>query len=230
MTTKTKTGKNQALKPSGPLSSQAYSTLKSMILDGELQVGVYYLEQDLAARLGISRTPLKEALVKLENERLIHIQPRHGMQILPISADDMVEIYQIITSLECEAVYNLASNGLSDANIASLMETATAMEAALDGDDMSEWARADEDFHRLVLELCGNKRLKQTVLSFWDQAHRARYLTLGFRDKPVNSTRDHNAVIEAIKVGDVERATDIHRKHRIEGGKSIVAILRRMNM
>jgi DNA-binding GntR family transcriptional regulator len=212
------------------LSSKAYSRLKEMILNNELRVGVHYLERELADILGVSRTPLKEALVRLEREGLIKVQPRHGMQVLPISADDMAEIYEVITALECEAIRSLALRGLNETEINALEETTQRMEAALAQDTLEDWAVADEAFHRLLLDLCHNKRLKQTVLMFWDQSHRARYLTLGFREKPTNSTEDHRQVVAAIKNRDAETAAAIHQKHRVKGGAKIVEILRKLPM
>ena len=212
------------------LSQRAYDELRDKILNNELRPGKYFLERDLAELLGISRTPLKEALVRLENEGLINVQPRHGMQVKPLSADAMEEIYQIITSLECEAVNILAKKGLSAAEFELLAGTGIEMEAALEKDDLEAWAKADEDFHRLLLDFCGNLRLKQTVLNFWDLSHRARYFTLRLREKPVNSTKDHQEVIEAIKAGDCEKAVLIHRLHRIRGGESLVKIIRHFRL
>lgn len=225
--TKRKTAKKDK---SVSLSKRAYDDLREQILNNELRPGRFFLELELAALLGISRTPLKEALVKLENEGLIRVQPRHGMQVLPLSADDMAEVYQIITSLECEAVSIIAQNGLSTAQIAKLEATGEAMEKALMNDDLKSWASADEDFHRLLLDFCGNTRLKQTVLNFWDLAHRARMFTLHLRQKPVGSTQDHQLVIEAIKQKDSEKAVLIHRQHRVKGGTSLVSIIRQYGL
>ncbi|RDV29140.1 GntR family transcriptional regulator [Alteromonas aestuariivivens] len=212
------------------LSQRAYEELREKILNNELKPGRFFLEKELAELLGISRTPLKEALVKLENEGLIKVQPRHGMQVLPLSADDMQEVYQIITALECEAVSVIANKGLQDEEIGQLEQTGIAMAEALERDDLEAWAKADEDFHRLLLAFCGNARLKQTVLNYWDLAHRARYFTLQLRDKPVNSTLDHQQVIEAIKHKDPQKAVSIHRQHRVNGGASLVRIIRQYRL
>lgn len=214
----------------GPLSQHAYEELKAKILSNQIRSGRFYLERELAELLGISRTPLKEALVRLENEALIIVQPRHGIQVQPLSADDMEEIYQVITCLECEAVSALAKKGLSPEEEQAMESATLRMEAALRQDDLESWARADEAFHRYLLEFCGNSRLKQTALNFWDQAHRARYFTLNFREKPVNSTLDHKHVIEAIKQGKAEDAAAIHRRHRVQGGETLVSIIRRFRL
>ena len=212
------------------LSQYAYEELRKKILSNELRPGRFFLEKELAELLNISRTPLKEALVRLENEALIVVQPRHGMKVQPLSADDMAEIYQIITSLECTAVETLAKKGLLTAEIQAMENTGKQMELALAQDNLEAWAKADEQFHHLLLEFCGNNRLKQTVLNFGDLSHRARYFTLHLRAKPVHSTQDHQAVIEAIKIGDVEKAVAIHRQHRIKGGEALVAIIRRFRL
>lgn len=215
---------------SAPLGQRAYDELRERILSSEILPGRFYLERDLAELLGISRTPLKEALVRLENEDLITVQPRHGIQVKPLSADIMEEIYQIITALECEAVFQLAMQGVDDNKLRAMDVTGKRMEEALNNDDIEGWARADEDFHRMLLDYCGNTRLRQTVLNFWDQSHRARYFTLRLRDKPVNSTKDHQAVIEAIKYGNADEAVRIHRQHRVNGGKALVEIIRRFRL
>lgn len=209
------------------LSVRTYNTLKKMIIKNEIRVGVHYLEKELLNMLGISRTPLKEALVRLENEGLIVIQPRHGIHVTPISADDMAEIYQIITALECEAVYNIAQKGLDTDKLEQLEATTQRMEKALDEDNLASWAEADEDFHRLLLHFSNNCRLKQTVLMYWFQAHRARYFTLNFREKPVNSTKDHSDVVNAIRERRPDDAALLHKNHRVRGGEVLLGIIRR---
>jgi DNA-binding GntR family transcriptional regulator len=215
-------------KPSNEsLSAKAFTELRLMILNNQLKIGIYYLERELVELLNISRTPLKEALVRLEHEGLIKIQPRHGIRVLPISVEDMEEIYQVITCLECEAIHSLADKPMNAEDQALLEASTGAMERALESDDLSAWAEADEKFHTLILDLCGNKRLKETVMMFWGQAHRTRYFTLSFREKPKSSTEDHRSVIQAIKSGDTETAVAIHKQHRVKGSRALIDILKK---
>jgi DNA-binding GntR family transcriptional regulator len=215
-------------KPSNEsLSVKAFAELRSMILNNQLKIGIYYLERELVELLNISRTPLKEALLRLEHEGLIKIQPRHGIRVLPISVEDMEEIYQVITCLECEAILSLANRTLSVDDLALLEACSQSMVQALEKDDLTAWAEADEKFHTLILDLCGNKRLRETVMMFWGQAHRARYFTLSFREKPKDSTNDHHRVIQAIKKGDADTAVSIHRQHRVKGGRILIDILKK---
>ncbi|WP_146492820.1 GntR family transcriptional regulator [Vibrio cyclitrophicus] len=218
-------------KPQGqPLAQVAYQTLREMILNNELQVGTQFLEKVLVDKLNISRTPVREACVRLEREGLIEIQPRHGIRVKPISPDDMREIYEIMTALESQAVASLAQKGLKDEEISRLESATRRMQQSLQENALESWALADEEFHHTLLELTDNQRLKEVVLQFWGQAHRVRFATLHLRDTPHDSTQDHADVVEAIRNGDAERASEVHRQHRIKGGRSMVNLLEKLKL
>jgi DNA-binding GntR family transcriptional regulator len=207
-------------------AERAYRELRRRILDNELAAGTVLLEQELASLLGMSRTPVREAMVRLAEEGMVEIRPRHGMRVLPVSADDMQEIYQVLTALEAEAAEEIARRGLPAAEIEALRGVVIEMEHALEADDLVRWAKGDERFHRLLLENCPNRRLRGLVSQFWDRSHRVRMLTLRLRPKPVTSNADHLALVEAIERGDAEGARRIHREHRIRHGRMLVEILR----
>src|SRR5512139_254837 len=147
---------------------RVYQTLRSRILDNALPPGHQALEQAIALELGVSRTPVREALIRLHNEGLIEVVPRHGMRVLPVSPDDMAEIYTILTSLESLAAELAARRKPGAAALASLEAACREMEAALAGDDLDAWAKADERFHLQLVSLCGNRRLAEVVIIFWD--------------------------------------------------------------
>lgn len=207
------------------LSDRAYRELKSLILENKLQVGAHFLEQEVAELLNMSRTPSREALLRLSNEGLIEIRARHGMRVKPVSIHDMKEIYEILTSLEATAASLAAQTGLDESQIRSLRQAVDDMELALDQDRLEAWAEADERFHRLLVDYSENRRLIALVGNFIDQSHRVRIMTLRLRPKPVNSVVDHRAVMEAIIRGDAEAAWRLHHKHREGSGKMLVDIL-----
>jgi DNA-binding GntR family transcriptional regulator len=218
------------VKPTRPGSrllngDRAYAEIKRRILDNEMQAGAQFLELELAALLDMSRTPVREAMVRLAEEGMVEIRPRHGMRILPVSAADMREIYQILITLEATAAELAAEKGLTPNQLAKLTAAVADMDRAMDEDNLRDWAAADERFHLLLVEYCGNARLRGLVGTFWDQSHRARMATLTLRPKPVDSNKDHAAVIEAIARRDPEAARRIHREHRIRAGRTLVAIL-----
>lgn len=206
----------------------AYARLKQQILDNHYPPGAQILESEITAELNASRTPVREAFVRLEQEGLLEIVPRHGVRISALSPDDMREIYEVLMSLEPTAVELLAARKPGRAELASLIEACDAMEAALQGEpDLRAWAAADEAFHLNLARLCGNKRLAAMIMTVWEQAHRARMFTLTLRPLPVKSTAEHRAVVEAILAGDGVRAREIYHAHRKRGGNELTAIIER---
>jgi DNA-binding GntR family transcriptional regulator len=212
------------------LVDAAYGEIRQRILDNAWPPGHQALEQALALELGMSRTPVREALIRLQNEGLVEVVPRHGMRVLPVSPADMQEIYDILTSLEAMAAELVARRKPAAAELASLDKASRDMEKALKKDDLDAWAEADERYHRQLIELCGNRKLAAIVYNYWDRAHRARMVTLRMRPKPVNSTREHLAVVEAIRRGDALAARELHRAHRERGSRELTEILQRYRL
>lgn len=211
-----------------PAAERAYRDLRRRILDNALAAGANLLEEEAAELLGLSRTPVREAMVRLAEEGLVEIRPRHGMRVKPISADDMREIYEVLAALEPKAAGLAARRGLSAEELAALDDAVAAMDAALARDDLAAWAEADERFHLGLVRAAGNRRLAATVGAFWDQAHRVRMATLRLRPLPTASNDDHRAVVAAIRAGDAERAEAIHRRHREGAAAMLVGLLERL--
>jgi len=209
------------------MAERAYREIKQRILENVFPAGTIMLEQELAELLAMSRTPVREAMIRLAREGMIDIRPRHGMRVLPVSADDMREIYEILTALESEAAAQIAHDGAEPARIAELKDAVAEMDEALVADDLEAWARADDRFHRLILATARNNRLKAIIEQVWDQSHRVRMLTLKLRPKPVGSNIDHRALVDAIERQDPEAAQRIHHEHRAKNGRMLVALLQR---
>jgi DNA-binding GntR family transcriptional regulator len=206
----------------------AYARLRELILSGAIAPGSFVLELEAAARLGMSRTPVREAMVRLRAEGIVEIRARHGMRVLPVSADDMREIYEVLTSLEATAAGLVARRGIAKEALVSLSMAVANMDDALDRDDLEAWAQADESFHRTLINSCGNRRIIQTVDQFWSQAHRARLLTLRLRPKPTQSNREHAALVRAIAKGDAEAAMRLHQEHRERAGRLLTDLLSKL--
>ena len=211
-------------------ADRAYQEIKRRILDNEIPAGAQTLEQELAEMLGMSRTPVREAMIRLAEDGMVEVRPRHGMRVLPVSADDMREIYEILTALESIAAELVARRGLSKAEMARIEEAVADMEAALARDDRTAWATADERFHMLLVELSGNRRLSALVNTYYEQSHRARMITLWLRPVPTQSNIDHAGVVDAIRRQDAEAARQIHRQHRVRSGQLLVDILERYGL
>ncbi|MCB2022682.1 MAG: GntR family transcriptional regulator [Rhizobacter sp.] len=216
-----------AAEPTPSLVDQAYREIRRRILDNVWTPGHQALEQEVALALGMSRTPVREAMIRLRNDGLVDIVPRHGMRVLPVSPTDMREIYEILTALECMACELVARRAPSETELKPLVEATQAMDTALKADDLDAWAAADERFHGALIELAGNRQLKQTVLNYWDRAHRARMFSLRLRPKPVNSTKEHRQLVERLRAGDTEGAVKINRAHRERASRELLAIFER---
>ena len=212
------------------LVDDAYQQIRLRILENLWPPGHRALEQEVALALGMSRTPIREALMRLQNEGLVEVIPRHGMRVLPVSPNDMNEIYQILTALECMAAELLAQRKPTAKELEPLVTATQAMDKALKADDLDAWAAADERFHAHLLDLAGNRQLQATVLNYWDRAHRARMFTLRLRPKPVNSTKEHRQMVERLRAGDAAGAAAVTRAHRERASSELVAIFERFKL
>lgn len=203
----------------------AYDRMKLEILSNRLPPGFQAPEPEIAARLGMSRTPVREALIRLEADGLVELIPRRGARVLPVSTEDMREIYEILTALEPEVAARLAQRKPSEEEIAPLTNATGDMEQALATGDLDAWAMADDRFHRQLLELHGNRRLTAFANTLFDQAYRARAVTLRLRKPPVKSTKDHREILEKILEGDPQGARRSFRRHRERAAAELLHIL-----
>ena len=216
--------------PAVSLVDTAYEWIRRRILDNVWPPGHRALEQEVALELGMSRTPVREALVRLQNDGLVEVVPRHGMRVLPVSPQDMREIYEVLTALECMAAEIVARRKPGDAELQTLTQATADMDEALARDDLEAWAAADERFHVSLVELSGNRALANTVWNYWDRAHRARMLSLRLRPKPVNSTHAHMQMVERLRAGDGAGAAAVTRAHRERANQELVAIFERFKL
>ena len=214
----------------GTRSSQAaYAIIKSKILNRDLAPGSQITELALARELDMSRTPVREAAVRLEQAGLLTIVPRHGVQISSLSPSDMREIYEVLLSLEPTAVELFTSRQPGPDVLAPVIEACDRMEKALrtNPPEMKAWIEADADFHSLLVTMCGNNRLRAMVMAVSEQAHRARMFTLPLRPVPHQSTAEHRAVLEAILKGDARLARNLYENHRRRGAQAMMDLIER---
>lgn len=214
--------------PPNPKSSRvddAYAQIKDEILSNRMPPGFQAPEPEIALRLGMSRTPVREALIRLEAEGLVELIPRRGARVLPVYPEDMHEIYEILTALEPEAAASLAARDLSARDLAPLVEATEDMEKALKARDLDAWAEADDQFHRCLLALHGNRRMAEFLSALSDQAHRARMVTLRLRDLPVRSTAEHREILDCLRKGYAGGARRAFRRHRQRAARELLALL-----
>jgi DNA-binding GntR family transcriptional regulator len=209
---------------------QAYAEIRGRILDNYYAPGHQVLEQELAADLGMSRTPVREALVRLQNERFVQLIPRHGMRVVPLSIQDLREVYEVLTSLELTAIERLARADLDGEALTTIEKSVDEMDSAIKKKDVDAWAKADERFHRILVTLCGNQRLVAMVETLWEQSHRARMTTVRLRGSLEQSNREHRALLDAIRQGDWRQARMRHAKHRERAMQEILNLLQQTRL
>jgi DNA-binding GntR family transcriptional regulator len=207
------------------ITTQAMEKIRQLIFDGKLAAGSDHLESELADRLGMSRTPVREATLMLAQQGLLEVRPRKGVRISTLSLRDMAEIYSVLTELESLAAEEAANAGYSDVDLKTLKQSIEAMEEALEREDREAWAMADDAFHDELVRLGGNSRVESIVSMMANQVRRARAMTLFIRPLPVKSNEDHRAVYSAIKEGDSVRARDRHRSHRQHAREVLIELL-----
>ncbi|MFK7752429.1 MAG: GntR family transcriptional regulator [Sedimentitalea sp.] len=215
---------------SKPNSGIAMEKLRSLIFSGELGAGTDHLESELAATLGMSRTPVREAVLMLEAQGLLDVRPRKGVRIRPLSPSDMAEVYDVLSELESLAAADAAQKGYGPGDLAGLTKAIDAMDEALARDDRESWASADEAFHRELVRLGGNSRVATIVAMMSDQVRRARMVTLYMRPAPTQSNQDHRLVRDAIAQGAPDTARNLHRAHREAAKTLIVSLLERHHL
>jgi DNA-binding GntR family transcriptional regulator len=206
-------------------TQRALSELRRMIFDGDLPAGSDHLESALADRLGMSRTPVREAALTLNGQGLVALRPRKGVHILPVSPDDMREIYDVLTELESLAARAAADRKPGDTELAPLANSMRDMQDALDRCALKDWALADDRFHTELVRLGGNSRVLTIFEMMNDQVRRARAMTLFMRPLPVQSNNDHRDILNAIRAGNGDKAAAVHRAHRQNAKEMIVRLL-----
>ncbi len=208
----------------------AYEQLKRRIIANELPPGAQFLEEELASMLGMSRTPIREAAIRLEQEGFLEIVPRRGVTIARLSKRAIREINEVLECLEIQAAERLAARRVPPEEMKLLEDAIARMDEALESEDIRDWAQADYSFHCLLIELCGNQHLSEVARNFLDKAHRFRLLTLPFRQRPVYSNVNHAAVVEAVRRNDPQTAQDIHRGHKRRWARELSELIEQLDL
>jgi DNA-binding GntR family transcriptional regulator len=214
------------------LVDDAYAAMKEAIRESTFAPGYQASAQEIALRLGMSRTPVHEASLKLQEEGLVRIVPKRGIVICTLAPDDIREIYDVIVAIEGRAAELVAALPETDrAGIAAALAAETdAMELALAAGDLTAWGRADAAFHRALIEGARNSRIARIVQTINDQMHRARMLTLRLRGELPESIADHRRIVAAIRAGDPARAHAAARGHRLRTQRELIPLLESLGL
>jgi DNA-binding GntR family transcriptional regulator len=230
--TSTSAGVKMAEGAKAGLVDAAHQAIKEAIRENVFPPGYQAAEADIARQLGMSRTPIHEAMTRLQEEGLVRILPRRGILVCALMPEDIQEIYEVIIALEGAAAerISLSSEAIRTSLLQTLEAATDAMDAALKHDDLLSWARADQQFHDAMVSQCGNRRLTRMVGTVTDQSHRTRTLTLQLRPTPARSAGEHRAIIAAIRSGNGPAANQAARAHRQNARDQILPLIARLNL
>lgn len=195
-----------------PLRDVVFNTLRQAILRGELAPGERLMEIQLADRLGVSRTPIREAIRKLELEGLVLMIPRKGAEVARISAKSLRDVLEVRRSLE-ELASELACQRMTEEQIQELEEAKKAFDAAVEKGDIMELAETDEKFHDVIFNGTGNARLVQILNNLREQMYRYRLEYIKEEDKRQIIMIEHEKILRAIRARHVAEAKDAMREH-----------------
>ena len=196
----------------GAAAEIAYWTIRDAIRLGVIRPGERLVEVELAAALDMSRTPVREALRRLEAERLVENVPRRGLVVPTITIDDLIEIYEIRGVLEGLAARRAAQR-MGPAEIDALRETVERMERALAANDLAALGEASTQFHRLVRSGSRHARLPELISLLFDSHRSVGLHEFSPAERAVAAVQEHRAIYEAIAARDEEAAERLAREH-----------------
>ena len=195
-----------------PLRDVVFQTLRQAILRGELKPGERLMEIQLANKLGVSRTPIREAIRKLELEGLVLMIPRKGAEVAEITEKNLRDVLEVRCALE-ELAVQLACDRIDKQGIRDLQQAAKNFESVLDSADITKIAEADVAFHDIIYMATDNKRLIQLLNNLREQMYRYRIEYLKKKEYYPRLLAEHQDIIQAIANGERERATKITSQH-----------------
>lgn len=195
-----------------PLRDVVFNTLRRAILRGELVPGQRLMEIRLADQMGVSRTPVREAIRKLELEGLVVMVPRKGAEVAHISGKNLRDVLEVRRALE-ELAGELACERMTAEDFKKLEQANLKFASVLDSDDITVLGQADEEFHGLIYQATDNDRLVQMVNHLREQMYRYRIEHLKNKSQRTILLQEHQDIMRALAARDVEAVRRAIRVH-----------------
>lgn len=190
------------------LADQAYSAIRTRILNGDLDLGEFVREQDVSDALGVSRTPVREALGRLSSEGFLERIPHRGFRVPEEPLDTLLELYPIVSALELLAG-RLALPNLSDDDVEELKSINRKLAESREGEDVQRLIDLNNRFHRAICRRSGSGRLCDLLDDLRSQLSRLELWYYSQPHRTDESVAQHDELIGAIEVGDHDRALDV---------------------
>lgn len=209
-----------------PLRDVVFNTLRKAILRGELKPGERLMEIQLANKLGVSRTPIREAIRKLELEGLVLMIPRKGAEVAQITEKNMQDVLEVRKALE-ELSVQLACERITSEQVEEMKLAAEEFRKVLKSGDVTKIAEADVKFHDVIFAATNNQRLVTLLNNLREQMYRFRVEYLKQKECYPQLLEEHEKLIALISGGNVEEACEIMGRHIDNQASTVSDVIRR---
>lgn len=195
-----------------PIREIAYENLKHAIVVGDIPAGARIVETDFSERMHISRTPLREALRKLERDGLVEYLPHRGVVVRAFSFEDVREIYTIRNALEMLTFPAIIENA-TDEDIAELRAVLAQMDPLVEKGLVNEVSPLAREFHTRLTETCGRKRLIRAIETQDEYIRRFSAISIAHEDRRPAAHEEHHQLVDFVEQRDLAAFTDLMQKH-----------------
>ena len=209
-----------------PLRDVVFNTLRKAILRGELKPGERQMEIQLANKLGVSRTPIREAIRKLELEGLVLMIPRKGAEVAQITEKNMQDVLEVRKALE-ELSVQLACERITPEQVEEMKMAAEDFRKVLKSGDVTKIAEADVKFHDIIFAATNNQRLITLLNNLREQMYRFRVEYLKQKECYPQLLEEHDKLIALISGGEVEEACELMGCHIDNQASTVSDVIRR---
>lgn len=212
---------DKIVEDNGSLRQRVFTSIESAILNGEYRKGESLGELQLSKKLGVSRTPIREALMQLELEGLVKNIPNKGAIVVGISEKDIEDIYAIRSRIEGLAS-RLSAQNITDDELLAMQKIVELQEFYLSKNDIEQIWKLDSDFHKIIYDSSRSRPLRSTLSSFHNYIRRARDVSVNVSGRAEKSVAEHRSILEAIRTGDSEQAENLTSQHIENAKKNIL--------
>ena len=211
-----------------PLRDVVFNTLREAILKGELQPGERLMELQLASKLGVSRTPIREAIRRLEQEGLAVTMPRKGAEVARMTLKDMEDVLEVREALD-ELAARIACAKINDEQLENLKSIRDEFKKSLDSGDVKKIAEEDVRFHDAIYEATDNAKLIALTNNIREQMYRYRVEYLKDQNNYPILIAEHDAIVNALEQRDKEMVTAEMHTHVVNQAVAVKAVIQKQD-
>ncbi|WP_227763956.1 GntR family transcriptional regulator [Zhaonella formicivorans] len=210
-----------------PLREIVFETMREAIISGQLKPGERLMEVQLAEEMGVSRTPVREAIRKLELEGFVVMVPRKGAYVADISTKDIADVFEIRAALEALAA-GLAAERITDEELEELQRILVKVSKSAESHDLENLIQVDTEFHDVLYKASRNERLVQIISNLREQIQRFRSTTLAAPGRMKDALEEHKKIVDAISERNVALAAQLAQEHIENAENSMLEAIRKI--